>query len=160
MGNALVQLATITLTGNDSQIIFASIPGSHRDLYLTVDPIAAGSAFAYPSIRLNGDAGYNYPTIVLQAGTPVSASQSFNRIGVGGDSRTSAGHSVTYEIFDYAQTTKNKMVYYRENYYGEYVADSCSRWASNSAVTSITVFFEGGENFAAGSTFSLFGREG
>lgn len=160
MTGGLVELASITLASSDSQIDFASIPGSYQDLYLVISPIATGSGLTYPSLRFNGDSSINYPTLVLYGNSAGAGSTSYNfgRLGTAGNSRTTPGHRIVYDIFDYAKTDKNKTVLFSSSYYGEQVLEYASRWSSNSAITSISIFFENLANFAVGSKFSLYGR--
>lgn len=154
-----VALANITLTGNDNQILFSSIPNTYRHLALVMQTRAAGGGLTYPSVRFNNDSGTNYPQVTMGANSAqvYNTTYNFNRIGYGGNSTTSHGHAMTLDIFDYAQTDKQKVFLQKENYYGNAIGYFTGRWLNTAAITSIAIFFEDGSNMASGSTFELFG---
>jgi hypothetical protein len=63
------------------------------------------------------------------------------------------------QIFDFAQTDKHKSFLSRTDVANLETAAQAGRWASTSAITSILIYVAA-DNFAAGSTFSLYGIEG
>lgn len=153
-------LATLTLSGNDSLVEFASIPNTYRDLVLVCSFRAVNSSgLTYPSFRFNNDSGSNYPTIGMFANSASAngTSQSFGRIGMGGNTSTSFGHFVTMNIFDYSVTDKHKTFTANENHYGTSMVQWAGRWASTSVISSIQVFLEDNSNMASGSSFTLYG---
>jgi hypothetical protein len=68
--------------------------------------------------------------------------------------------TVISQIMDYAQTDKHKSVLSRISKASAGVGAIAGRWASTAAITTISINQGGFGNFAAGSTFSLFGLEG
>jgi hypothetical protein len=62
------------------------------------------------------------------------------------------------EIIDYSQTNKHKTILFRGNSASaSVVTATAARYASNNAITSLTVSAAGG-SFLANSSFALFGR--
>lgn len=159
--NTYTALVTLTLTSPDNSITFSNIPASYRDLIFTVshkNDSPAGTEDWY--FRFNGDSGSNY---------------SFVRMFGNGTTATSAAGSGTYannfiddttnfssyviQIMDYSATDKHKTFLVRENLATFQVNARAGRWASTSAINSITITSSdfGADNFSVGSTFSLYG---
>jgi hypothetical protein len=161
---AMTPLATITLTSAASAVTFSNIPATFKDIRiisnvtsLSASPTAQGS-----NLRFNGDSGSNYST---NYGYSNGSS-----LGAGIDNTTSAswgqfpstGGIDHLDILDYASTTKQKVTLGRADGNGASTWMYCSKWASNSAITSITLNSPdfGGKTFGIGSTFSIYGIAG
>ena len=155
-----VALATLTLSGTDSVIAFASIPSSFRDLVLVVDGKISGSAGL--RLRLNNDSGSNYNQILMRnnGSTPLSVSYSNQTAFTPSDVGLSADVPFNYicHIMDYSATDKHKSLLIRTNTNGATVEATALRWASTTAVNEVNVFLSS-QNYQAGSTFSLYGIE-
>jgi hypothetical protein len=152
-----VALATVTLTGNDSEILFSSIPGTYRDLVLVMN--AATTSNANNRMRFNGDSGTNYALIFMWGdggGTATDAfSLSWAAIDWSAFTTTTVGatnHIV--QIMDYSANNKHKLTLNRGNRAQGLVETLTNRWANNDPITSISIT---GGTFVAGSTFSLYG---
>jgi hypothetical protein len=63
----------------------------------------------------------------------------------------------TVQVMDYSATDKHKTLLARASYAGNQAQAAAARWASTSAITSITLFMDAGRSFATGTTFSLYG---
>ena len=153
--NTYTPLATLTLTGTDSEIIFASIPSTYRDLILVVNGFTS-SNFQFQT-RFNGDSGSNYPYVQMYA-APGSGSDSGTlshvRAVFGGSGYAEVA---TLQIMDYSATDKQKTVLARENAIANsWVGARASRWANTAAINSISLTPVSG-TFSIGSTFSLYG---
>jgi hypothetical protein len=150
--NTYTALATVTLGGSDAEIIFGSIPTTYRDLVLVVDGTASSGQDIL--IKFNGDAS-NYSRVYAYgpgSGTNSNADSS-NGWGV---IRTSASNTIMH-ILDYSATNKHKQVLSRLNGASDYgVAMIAGRWASTTAINSITAYVGSG-TFSTGTTFSLYG---
>jgi hypothetical protein len=69
---------------------------------------------------------------------------------------TQSQNNVITQIMDYSATDKHKTSLIRGNDAGAEVIAHAQRWASTSAVTSVRALITA-NNFASGSTFSLYG---
>lgn len=149
-----IALATEVLTGTDSSITFSSIPGTYKDLVLTISGTV--SAFSLLKIRFNGDSGSNYGFVILDDDVTSASNASTNYFRTG--YLMTVPSYVKVEIFDYSSTDKNT--------YGlsHSVADRSgvnqslcvATWLDTTAVTSMEVF---GVTFQSGTVLSLFGIE-
>jgi hypothetical protein len=81
-----------------------------------------------------------------------TSNESFGRFGNG---NTSDFETTVFNLLDYSATDKHKAALSRTNIVSLYTVAYATRWASTSAVTSITFFPDSG-NFAANSTFALY----
>jgi hypothetical protein len=160
-----IALANITLTSTDSDITFSNIPTSVngvalRDLVLT---FVGSNSQADMRFRLNNDSGANY--------TWVYAEGNGSSTGSGGETSPKTYASWSYapsnyreftvlQIMDYSATDKHKTILTRGNQPQRVAVMSALRWASTSAVNSISLFESVGGVFAAGSTFTLYGVAG
>ena len=158
-------LANITLGSSASSVSFSSIPSSFRDLVLIENPKHNSSSTNQSTlIRLNGDSGANYTMVYMAGNISSSASQS----GTGGSATSlwsgrfnnADGNNAITQFLDYSATDKHKTVLSRGNLglvAGLAVVTFVNRWANTSAITSMLLFPEDGGNYAAGSTFALYG---
>ena len=154
-------LATITLTGTDTEIVFASIPNSYKDLILIADFTAASTTNDELLIRLNGDSGGNYSQVKMAGNGSSTSSSSVSgvngaRIGYGPNSSTRS--NAIAQIMDYSATDKHKTILARTNEPDEVWA-TASRWANTAAVTSVSFRYES-TSLASGTTVSLYGIAG
>lgn len=150
-----IALATTTLTGNDAEIVFSSIPATYRDLVVVAyNKNATGIAGC--RIRLNGDTGNNYSYVSMDgsgAGA-TSGSQTDSSLNIA-VSTNEFGTSL-FHIMDYSATDKHKTVLARGNALPDNVRAGAGRWANTDAVTSVTIT-TAAYDFVSGSTFSLYG---
>lgn len=157
--SAIVPLQNITLSSAQSLVTFASIPTTgFRDLRLVITSRTASAAAI--QMRLNGDTGSNYFRVVAQgSGSAANSNSSTAAEFYLGESSASATEYtvITADILDAFATDKHKSMISRNNYASAWVQLIASRWASTSAITSLSVFPSSSINFAAGSTFELFG---
>jgi hypothetical protein len=149
-------LATVTLASTDSSIIFDSIPSTYRDLILV--GIGSNSADTDLAMRFNGDTGTNYSGVRVfgsGSGSGSSSADAAKNFAEIGGVNTSIG-DFRVQIMDYSATDKHKTALTRGSKTGSYVVAWANRWASNTAIYSVTLYPVSG-SFAIGSTFSLFG---
>ena len=159
MANAMVALANLTLSSAQATITFGSIPATYRDLRLVISNKMVNNG-ASCDLRVNNDSGSNYANIYVYAlgsggGTSGVATTSYGYVDVLGSDTTSPS-VFTVDIMDYAATDKHKSILSRGANPTNGVQMSAIRWASTSAITSITLS-TGSGNYAAGSTFALYG---
>lgn len=166
MANAMVALATTTLGSTASTITFGSIPATYRDLRVVINGTVSGvGGLRY---RLNGDTGGNYSYVEMRgnksggtdAARSTSGSSQTSVIASESNMNTSSAFDAYFECLDYSATDKHKSNLSRTNYTDDaantVVEQTASRWASTSAVTSVTVFMSA-STFAVGTTLSLYG---
>lgn len=153
---AITALANLTLGSTQATVTFSSISGSYRDLLL-VKTGSSGASLG-DKLQLNGDSGSNYSPTRMSAN---GSSTSGNTFDVNSAffylqySFTNGGQQIIH-LPDYATTDKHKIIMVRNSVNGSGLEYGIGRWASTSAITSITLF-NGGTQFAAGSTFALYG---
>lgn len=163
--NTYTPLATITLTGTDAQVVFASIPSGYRDLVFSISILGTDND-ASCVMQLNGDTGANYANVRMAGyGTGYGGlTTGTNYIFVSGFNygvATSGAYTIAQgSVMDYSATNKHKPTIIRSrssrNDGNTDTAAGGGRWASNNAVNEIKFYLTSG-SFAAGSTFSLFG---
>jgi hypothetical protein len=148
-------LATYTVTGSpDSEVIFSSIPAYYRDLILVIQggisPV--GGVTVSVEVYINGDTS-NGSLVFMRGDTGGDASGTATRIFASlGDENSMS----IIQFMDYSATDKHKTVLIRDSSPGSTKANAC-RWASNTAMNSVTLTDAGGADFIVGSTFSLYG---
>lgn len=148
-------LSTITLQSSVNQVTFSSIPNSYKDLILLVS--LASSATSAIFIGFNGESYTSNTNYVRIVGNGSSASSAAAAQGIiGWSPQSGVAGSIVTSIGDYSATDKHKTWLSRSNG-GSWVTAIAGRWASTSAINSFTLTAETA-NFAAGSTFSLYGR--
>ena len=160
--NTYTALATLTLTGSDSSITFASIPSTYRDLIVVCNFQNSGTASA-SRLQMNGDTGGNYNGVwATGTGSAANSSSESNQTSARlfgasvGPANTFSNLGII-QIMDYSATDKHKTVLTRYGAAGTEVQMTASRYASTSAITSVTVFDILGQTYQTGSTFSLYG---
>jgi hypothetical protein len=151
-------LATVTLQEASSTVTFSGIPDTYRDLVLVSKAGGSGQWV----LNLNGDSSTsNYLYVAMRGRSAGAGGYSFTTDGAFYDGMTlqsTLDYINICEIIDYSQTNKHKTLLFRGNSASaSVVTATAARYASNNAITSLTVSAVGG-SFLANSTFALFGR--
>jgi hypothetical protein len=158
--SAYTALANVTLGSTAATVTFSSINQGFRDLVLVVNHLS-NTGNGYPRLRFNSDSGANY-FAVRMSGTGSAAqsnsgsSESQASLSINAYATAVAAGRATYiiNIFDYSATDKHKTLLTRAN--GSAAVDAAAnRWASTSAITSIT--FLPTQSMAATTTLALYG---
>ena len=149
-------LATVTLGTAAASVTFSSIPATYRDLRIVIAGTTSGGVNT--GLRFNGDTGNNY-TGLLMYGTGSSAAS--GTYGAGsfayfGALWTTVGNT-TVDIMDSSATDKHKTLISRYSTSANEVGAMAARWASTSAITSVTVLTASAATYSTGTTFSLYG---
>lgn len=156
----MVALATTTLASAAATLTFGSIPATYRDLQVVINLKGTGGN-GLMVMRFNSDSGSNYSDVYAygEGSTAGSSSESTTYIPISLSSvGTDFNGNAVASIMDYAQSDKHKTALIRYNNLNPSgVQMVAGRWASTSAITSITFRFTGTDNFAIGTTFSLYG---
>jgi hypothetical protein len=154
--NTYTPLATVTLTGTDSEIVFASIPSTYRDLIVVMTPIGSGTANDSLYLKLNtSTADFSYVQMYGDGSGKGSNSGSGGRFTNYYNSTGRVYNSVL-QVMDYSATDKHKTYLSRFNADNSGVGAFAGRWAQTTAVNSLSIY-PGAGSFAIGSTFSLYG---
>jgi len=172
---AFVSIASVTPSGSTNTVTFSSIPSTYASLQLRI--IARGTANAgttplYLRVRANGDTTSTYPYHYLNStGLAVSAGQDTTAtamiLGVYADSgyASSIFGTTILDIHNYASTTQNKTfraisgVDNNTSTGGE-LRLSSGLWMTTSAINSLTIINNGGDNYSSSSSFALYGIKG
>ncbi len=152
-----VALATTTLSGADTEIVFSSIPAGYRDLVLVANTNAAQTDVR---LRINGDTGSNYNWVYAEGnGSSASSNVTSNQSSFGYFYVTTGQAFLsTIQFMDYSATDKHKPLLIRNAKANEKVSMIAGRYASTSAITSISLFSLPSGGYNSG-TFSLYGIE-
>lgn len=150
--NTYTALATLTLTGTDSEIVFSSIPATYRDLILIYNGSASGNGDFY--LSANGDTASNYSNVQMAGNGSSAYSSSFSSSGFYVGQLTGDRLAFKVQLMDYSATDKQKTVLTRADSQTQTMAFA-SRWANTAAITSLACRAIS-VNFATGSTFSLY----
>jgi hypothetical protein len=156
-GNTYEAIATQTLGSAAASVTFSSIPGTYTDLVI----VASHKATANPNylyITLNGDTTSTYSfTNVAGNGTTATSARSTSITAGGGGSVAATNFSISILNFqNYANTTTYKTMLNRNGTVDVGTEATVSLWRSTAAITSILLSYYGND-FATGSTFSLYG---
>jgi hypothetical protein len=166
------QIATTTLTGNQLQIDFSSIPQDYTHLQLRAFVRnSEATTDSETTFRFNDDSSANYSVHYLRGyGAGVDSSATANRTkgragyNTGSTTLASSFGVWTMDILDYTNTNKYKttrtLCGYDNNgtnYSGCFLISS--NWRSTAAVTkiSLTGDNQAGRNFVQYSRFDLYG---
>lgn len=158
MAQTYEAITTQTLGSNQSTITLSSIPQTYTDLII----IANGASTSGGSMqtKFNGDAGANYScTYYYGDGSSIAGGRSLSQsVGIFGarNGIGSQGGGIM-QINDYSNTTTYKGMFTRQFGYDQIVWFSTGRWASTSAITSISFVDESGGQFTTGFTITLYG---
>jgi hypothetical protein len=151
-------IASQTLGSAANSLSFTSIPSTFTDLILVGNWAANGVASW--EVRINSDTGTNYSiTRLIGNGSSASSQRTpndtlFNTNLYG----TTNGQTVGMAQFmSYANTSVNKTVLFAGGAADQLVNRSVGLWRSTAAISSVTISIFSSVNYAAGSTFSLFG---
>lgn len=163
--DAMVALYSTTLAAATSSVTIGGIPtNGYRDLRLVIQ---GGATSGAENLRMtiNGDTTYGNYSWVRMTGNGSSASSSTTpgddgfggsrRINTQGYFAADLNNVTTVDIIDYSATDKHKTYLSRA---GQPAVDAMAiRWASTSAIASLTFDLAAGATLRAGSTFTLYG---
>jgi len=162
--NTYVALDLKTVTSAVSSVTFTSIPSTYTDLVLVCNVIGVGAnTDENCSIQVNGDTASNYSMTRLRGnGTAASSDRDTSATSaIAGiitvktaDDGTRSNVVVNFQNYSNATTYKTWLS--RSNSAAYNVQAMANLWRSTSAINSIK-FQINSNNFAVGSTFSLYG---
>lgn len=171
-------IASITAAGGETLLSFTSIPSTYKHLQIRtlIRNVRALNTVGGCEIYFNGEnTGSNYNSHLLSSGGSTGSVSSngptYSFAGIGwlsipfASTTANAFGAGIMDIHDYASTSKNKTIRVFSGADVTTGVGSCGLfsglWTNTSAINSISFFTGGGGNeFAAGSTFSLYGIKG
>jgi hypothetical protein len=158
--SAYVPLANLTLGSAATTVTFSSI-SQYRDLVLVSNPISSsGSVQMLAQINDLATSNYNFVYMQGNGSTATSgsfASQFFFYLAYGNALvTTSAETTVTANFFDINVSDKHPSCLIRTSNASNGVYASAQRYNSLGGITKMALTLNGA-NFAAGSTFALYG---
>jgi hypothetical protein len=152
-------IATQTLGSSAATVTFTGISSAYTDCILIVNAtLTAGTQYLYIRVG-NGsiDSGSNYSnTHIIGDGTSPATSRQSNQteLFLGYLDTTRSTHIV--QLQNYSNTTTNKSLLCRSNNTSTWTGAWVGLWRNTAAINQIQA--NGlGANFAAGSTFTLYG---
>lgn len=154
-------LANITLGSTATTVSFSSINQGFRDLIVIFTGTTPFNNTAY--VNFNGDTSSNYSSVVMRGGNggvQSASSSAASKLDITGDTLDSSTVSnFIFHIMDYSATDKHKTTLSRANNSDvSLTTASAGRWASTSAVSSMTfIFGNGSSGFNSGCSFALYG---
>jgi hypothetical protein len=163
-GNTYKAIATTTLGSASATVTFSSISSSYTDLRVVANVVPVNNGAAYLGVRVgNGslDTGSNYSFTQLYGTGSAAGSVRETNVTLwefeGSQFQSSSPFTFLVDVQNYSNTTTNKTVIGRANRADSGVETAVALWRSTAAVTSIAAKLKNGNNFATGSTFSLYG---
>lgn len=153
-------IATTTLGSAQSSVTFSSISGSFTDLVIA-GAVGSTSTTLDRNMRIqfNSDTNSNYSDtdVYGEGSTAGSFRRSNQNQMIINEAIARSGNFSTYiiNVMNYSNSTTNKTVLGRGGN-TNLVAASVGLWRNTAAITSITLLISG-DNFASGSTFTLYG---
>ena len=164
--NSYVSIQTVTVgAGGQSSIDFTAIPSTYKHLQIRGMATFTSGTNAIV-MQNNSDTGSNYVWHQLYgtgsaAGSSASTSTTFQNVSVAPESGTVAGFVV--DILDYGNTSKYKtsrsLTGYDNNGSGV-IALRSGLWMNTNAITSLTLKYDTGANFANNTKIALYGIKG
>lgn len=164
-GSTYTPIATTTLGSATNTVSFDSISGSYTDLIIiaSIRMDNVGSGNQNTLIRFNDDSGANYNYMyILGDGSTVSSSRGPNATSllvssVGNDSANRYSTEI-WQFNNYSNTTTHKSAIMRHSVpFGNQVQAWAGLWRSTSAITKVSIIASSSAEFAADSTFTLYG---
>jgi hypothetical protein len=157
MSSTYTPIATTTLGSAANSVTFSSISG-YTDIKLVMN--GSYNAEDYACYQFNGDTGSNYSeTPIVGNGSSVSSGRAANRAFIFTQAVAGAGvrFMIQSNFMNYSNSTTYKTVLSRTDCASRDVTASVGLWRNTAAITSIKIYGLVGNNFQAGSTFTLYG---
>jgi hypothetical protein len=157
MAATYTPIASITLGATATSVTFSSIPQTYTDLVM-VEQGTSNAGTNNLTFQVNGDTGTNYSrTTLFGTGSVAGSSRSSNStLGYANAVATTISDNQIH-IFNYSNTTTYKTFLTKGGYSADQVVVRVNLWRSTAAITSLFLACDGGNSFASGTTFNLYG---
>lgn len=159
-------IATNTLSSSAASITLSSIPATYTDLRLILIATATNAASDYNLFTcFNSDAGANY-SLTQMGGNGTTAvfgkigtTSSINLIGSQVGFKSSAQSLYSIDIFSYSGSTNKTCLFTASQDFNGTgsVVRGVGLWRNTGAITSLTFTTDGSNNFATGTTATIYG---
>lgn len=160
MAKTYEPIATTTLGSSASSYTFSSISQAYTDLVVVANAKFTGAVDNSYYCRFNSDSGSNYSgTIIYGSGSSAASGRVSNQTSLewGRITSNNFNYSALF-IQNYSNTTTYKSTLSRGGTSDGYVVGWANLWRSTAAISTIEIIaFATGGNFAAGSTFTIYG---
>jgi hypothetical protein len=163
MADTFTLIASSTLASAQAEITFSSIPATFTDLQLFYSIRSAGSgAVNYPALKINGVTTNQTMKVLLGTGSSTSSSSpTLIEWWVPASTATASTFSNDSFYFPNYAGSNNKSIskdtVTENNATAAYAELGAALWSSSAAITSLTVYIQGGANLAQYSTAYLYG---
>ena len=163
--NTYVAIESQTTTSTVASVILGSggtIPQTYTDLVLVISGKSTSSIYNW-GMQFNGDTGNNYSrTLLYGTGTATASTRQTNATNINPGFLTTNGSPTIIHIMDYANSTTYKTSITRAGDASDSVSLGVGYWrgstgSAKQAITSITMYSDGGTFIASGTTFTLYG---
>lgn len=155
MASTYEPIATQTLGSAASSVTFSSISGSYTDLVLVFNGTVTSSATSW-GLQFNSDTGTNYSnTSLFGDGSSAGSNRATSQTNTVGSFSGTDNSTNIVQIMNYSNATTYKTALSRNNG-GGYVSARVALWRNTAAITSVTAITASNQ-FASGSTFTLYG---
>ena len=161
------KIATTTLSSAAPNVTFSSISGSYTDIVLICSARSSRTTATTAPIviNFNNDTGTNYSWTFLYAnGSTVGSSRGTNDnyiytadISAVGSTSFAGFGILTMEFNNYSNTNTFKTTLSKVSSPNAFVESVCGLWRNTSAITTIKISENTGNNFVIGSTFTIYG---
>ncbi len=165
MANTYTLIASNTLSSAAASVTFSAIPGTYTDLVVRFsarDTVASVSSNGY-ILQLNGVDTNQSARVLYAQGTTASSYSSTKISTTGGQGASSTANtfgSFEFYVPNYALTTVKQVSalgVVETNAATAWQGVAAGLWNSATAVTSITLKYNGTADFVSGSSFFLYG---
>jgi len=153
-------IATYTLPSDAINYTFTGIPGTYTDLIcrMSVKNVSTGAIH----FLLNLDTSSAYSRLVYYSTTTtigsIDYSTQYSGVLTGNaDPNTTAFNQYEFSINNYASGSYQKNVQFKSWVRNQGTDIGVNNWTGTAAITSIRILNSAGNNFAAGSMFTLYG---
>jgi hypothetical protein len=159
-GSTYTPIATNTLGSATNSVTFSTIPATYTDLVF-IGSIKGDASNGTIQVRFNGDTGNNYSyTRLYGTGSAAASDRSSNISSMQLEDPGTAFNSqfivARGQIQNYSNSTTYKTMLGRGDEVTNVTMATSNLWRNTAAVTSVTIFTPS-NNFAIGSTFTLYG---
>ena len=159
MAKTYTPIAAQTLTTDTANVTFSSISSAYTDLVIVFAGTSA-TGNNYMGLQFNGDTGNNYSNTSIRGnGTSAQSGRLPNQpqadVAYGSPVNTDQNNTIM-QIQNYSNTTTYKTMLCRSNSASIETGAAVALWRNTAAITSIVLKLTS-NNFAIGSTFSLYG---
>ena len=150
-------IATTTLGSAAATVTFSSIPGTYTDLILIIRATLSSSSGAMGA-QLNSDTGSNYSYTRLTGDGSTASSDRNSNLTFAPIGTVSTTQNVSVVQFqNYSNSTTYKTILTRNGIADVATYGIVALWRNTAAITSILINNNAAINYAAGSTFTLYG---